>query len=168
MLIGLQLAELGAVIQSSINLVPDGVVVFLPSYSFLDQIKASWSTSGLLDKLSEKKQVRQAPTVERHLIPSRSSTNRRAPATSRPSSGTTPLPFLRSAMSFVMSRKLMRGSQAQANRAESKSRKTGALMFAVVGGKLSEGSILSSLCVAVLTRLQGSILAMPLADASSW
>jgi chromosome transmission fidelity protein 1 len=36
------MAELGAVVQSTIGLVPDGVVVFLPSYAFLDALKAAW------------------------------------------------------------------------------------------------------------------------------
>ncbi|ORX33827.1 hypothetical protein BD324DRAFT_643783 [Kockovaella imperatae] len=41
------LAELGRVIQSAINLIPDGVVVFLPSYTFLDSIKSVWTKSGV-------------------------------------------------------------------------------------------------------------------------
>jgi chromosome transmission fidelity protein 1 len=51
------LAELGALLQSVIGLVPDGVVVFFPSYAFLDKVKACWSSSGLLKKLDEKKHV---------------------------------------------------------------------------------------------------------------
>ena len=39
------------------NLVPDGVVVFLPSYAFLDKLKATWDKSGLLLKLGAKKKV---------------------------------------------------------------------------------------------------------------
>lgn len=53
-----QLNELGAVIQSVVGLVPDGVVVFLPSYAFLDKVKKLWTQSGLLAKLDDKKQVR--------------------------------------------------------------------------------------------------------------
>lgn len=41
-------------ILSTVGLVPDGVVVFVPSYAFLDKIKAAWS-SCVLPKLSEKK-----------------------------------------------------------------------------------------------------------------
>jgi hypothetical protein len=53
----LQLTELGAVIQSVIGLVPHGVVVFLPSYAFLDKVKAFWTRSGLLQKLADKRQA---------------------------------------------------------------------------------------------------------------
>ena len=52
-----QLAELGSVILSTIGLVPDGVVIFLPSYAFLESVKASWTRSGLLGILADKKQV---------------------------------------------------------------------------------------------------------------
>lgn len=45
-------------IQSTIGLVPDGVVVFLPSYAFLDKVKTSWTRSGLFQRLGERKQVR--------------------------------------------------------------------------------------------------------------
>lgn len=48
-------------IQSTIGLVPDGVVVFLPSYAFLDKVKQVWSASGLLAKLGERKHVSHLP-----------------------------------------------------------------------------------------------------------
>lgn len=35
--------------------------MFLPSYSFLDKVKAAWSASGLLKRLNEKKQVFYEP-----------------------------------------------------------------------------------------------------------
>lgn len=53
-----QLGELGAVIASVLGLVPDGVVVFLPSYAFLERVKTVWTASGVLDRLAAKKQVR--------------------------------------------------------------------------------------------------------------
>ncbi len=52
-----QLNELGAMITSVVGLVPDGVVVFLPSYAFLDEVKTAWTKSGLLERLNQKKQV---------------------------------------------------------------------------------------------------------------
>lgn len=56
-----QMAELGSVIQSMIGLVPDGVVVFLPSYAFLNKVKGAWEKTGLLRKLDEKRQVFYEP-----------------------------------------------------------------------------------------------------------
>jgi chromosome transmission fidelity protein 1 len=53
------IADLGAALQSALGLIPDGVVVFLPSYAFLDKLKATWGgEGGLLDKFDQKKQVR--------------------------------------------------------------------------------------------------------------
>ncbi|KAK1925113.1 helicase C-terminal domain-containing protein [Papiliotrema laurentii] len=101
------LADLGSAIQSTIGLVPDGVVVFLPSYSFLDKVKSSWTATGLLKRLDEKKQVFYEPQ-----------TSSEVEATLRDyalviSSG-------QSSVSGI-------------------GKRTGALLFAVVGGKLSEG-----------------------------
>lgn len=53
----LQLADLGALISSVINLIPDGVVVFLPSYAFLAKIKEIWQASGLLGRFELRKKV---------------------------------------------------------------------------------------------------------------
>ena len=44
-------------IASVIGLVPDGVVVFLPSYAFLERVKTVWTASGVLARLATKKQV---------------------------------------------------------------------------------------------------------------
>jgi chromosome transmission fidelity protein 1 len=42
---------------SMVGLIPDGVVVFLPSYAFLDKVKAFWAKSGLISKLADRKEV---------------------------------------------------------------------------------------------------------------
>lgn len=54
-------ADLGALLLSALGLIPDGVVVFLPSYAFLEKLKTAWGTAGsdLLSKLDQKKQVSQ-------------------------------------------------------------------------------------------------------------
>ncbi|WRT67408.1 uncharacterized protein IL334_004379 [Kwoniella shivajii] len=103
------LTELGSVIQSTIGLVPDGVVVFLPSYAFLDKVKAFWTKSGLMGKLGDKKTLFFEPQ------------------TSGDVEGT-----LRD---YAVAISSCNATLA----AGDKSKKTGALLFAVVGGKLSEG-----------------------------
>lgn len=107
------LAELGAALLSAVGLVPDGVVVFLPSYAFLDKVKTAWG-SNLLDKLDQKKlfyEPQSAAEVDATL------------------------------------RDYARAIDAPELNASGRAR-TGALMFAVVGGKLSEGEeAVPSVCI---------------------
>jgi hypothetical protein len=55
----LQIIELGQTLLNLANLVPNGFVVFLPSYAFLSLAKSSWSKgeSKVLDRLGKKKKV---------------------------------------------------------------------------------------------------------------
>jgi chromosome transmission fidelity protein 1 len=50
--------ELGTLLTNIINLIPDGVVIFLPSYSFLAKLKEVWQGNGTLNRLDTKKKVR--------------------------------------------------------------------------------------------------------------
>ncbi|KZT72447.1 DNA repair helicase [Daedalea quercina L-15889] len=97
--------ELGQILLNLVNVVPAGMVVFLPSYSFLNVVMAQWQKSGLVAKLNGKKKVFSEPqsagdveTVLREY----------SAATRTDSTGEGP-------------------------------RKGGALLFAVIGAKLSEG-----------------------------
>ncbi|KAF5367608.1 hypothetical protein D9757_010662 [Collybiopsis confluens] len=57
------LADLGQIILNLTRVVPKGMIVFFPSYKFLDMAKAAWSSetgssaSGFLDKFGSKKKV---------------------------------------------------------------------------------------------------------------
>ncbi|KDQ09930.1 hypothetical protein BOTBODRAFT_58448 [Botryobasidium botryosum FD-172 SS1] len=51
------LGELGQTLFNLANLIPDGMVVFFPSYAFLGQVKKLWQETGLLTKLGAKKAV---------------------------------------------------------------------------------------------------------------
>jgi hypothetical protein len=55
----LQIIELGQTLLNLANLVPNGFVVFLPSYAFLSLVKLSWGKgeSKVLDRLGKKKKV---------------------------------------------------------------------------------------------------------------
>ncbi|EJT51272.1 hypothetical protein A1Q1_07550 [Trichosporon asahii var. asahii CBS 2479] len=89
---------------SSIGLVPDGVVVFVPSYAFLDRLKTSWGGSGgLSEKFSAKKKIFYEPQTTGEVD--------------------------------VILRDYALAIDTP------KEKRTGALMFAVVGGKLSEGKL---------------------------
>lgn len=52
-----QILELGALVSTMINLIPDGLVVFLPSYAFLTKVKDVWGKKGLIEKLDARKKV---------------------------------------------------------------------------------------------------------------
>ncbi|WVQ77661.1 hypothetical protein IAR50_007349 [Cryptococcus sp. DSM 104548] len=102
------LTDLGASILSVINMVPDGVVVFVPSYAFLDKVKSFWTKTGLLEKLAVRKQLFYEPQTSGDV-------------------------------ETILRDYSLAISTAHIPPPGEKSRKTGALLFAVVGGKLSEG-----------------------------
>lgn len=55
------LDELGLTLVNLCNVVPDGLVVFLPSYAFLDAVFQRWNTSGTMARLGKKKKVFSEP-----------------------------------------------------------------------------------------------------------
>lgn len=52
-----QIAQLGQILLNFANIVPAGMIVFFPSYKFLNAAKGLWTSSGMLPKLSAKKEV---------------------------------------------------------------------------------------------------------------
>ena len=52
------MTELGQILTNLVNLVPDGLVAFFPSYSFLNALRAKWKETGVLDRWGQKKSVR--------------------------------------------------------------------------------------------------------------
>lgn len=50
-------AELGQVLVNLCGVVPQGVVVFMPSFGYLEQLSTAWRASGVWDRLSQRKQV---------------------------------------------------------------------------------------------------------------
>lgn len=55
-----QLDELGQAIVNIAAIVPKGMVVFVPSYDFLNQVQARWQKSGMIKRLAVKKEVRSS------------------------------------------------------------------------------------------------------------
>ncbi|KAG6903273.1 hypothetical protein C0995_000168 [Termitomyces sp. Mi166 len=51
------ITDLGQILLNFVSIVPLGMIVFFPSYNFLNMAKAAWSKSGLLDKFSVKKKT---------------------------------------------------------------------------------------------------------------
>ncbi|KAG9003121.1 ATP-dependent DNA helicase chl1 [Tulasnella sp. 427] len=98
------MAELGQLIMNFLNLIPDGVVVFFPSYSFLNSVKKIWDDSGVMDTLRSKKAV-----------------------------------FFEPQDAGEVETVLREYAEAIRCPKDPASKQTGALLFAVVGAKLSEG-----------------------------
>ena len=59
LLIERQVSQLGQVLSNFVNIIPAGMIVFFPSYRFLNFSKESWTKSGMLDKFARKKRVRR-------------------------------------------------------------------------------------------------------------
>ncbi|KLO06962.1 DNA repair helicase [Schizopora paradoxa] len=55
------LDEIGQLLANLVTLVPKGLVVFFPSYSYLENAKSFWTRSGLLERLSKKKALFYEP-----------------------------------------------------------------------------------------------------------
>ncbi|KAI0657701.1 DNA repair helicase [Cubamyces menziesii] len=95
------MAELGQILLNFTNIVPGGMVVFVPSYAFLHMVTKQWQTSGLWEKLNAKKKVFSEPQQSSEVEA-----------------------VLRDYSSAIQATVRKKG---------------GALLFAVVGAKLSEG-----------------------------
>ena len=52
-----QIAQLGQVLLNFMSIVPAGMIVFFPSYKFLNTAKAMWLKTGILNKFELKKPV---------------------------------------------------------------------------------------------------------------
>ncbi|KAI0703917.1 DNA repair helicase [Earliella scabrosa] len=103
------IAELGQILLNLVNIVPGGMVVFVPSYGFLHAVMEKWKASGTLEKLNAKKKI-----------------------FSEPQESTQVDTVLREYAAEI------RETAASAD-ADGSGKKRGALLFAVVGAKLSEG-----------------------------
>ncbi|KAF7968351.1 hypothetical protein HWV62_30909 [Athelia sp. TMB] len=54
--------ELGQMISNFVNVIPGGVVVFFPSYSFLNMVREQWGASGLIERFNTKKKLFVEPS----------------------------------------------------------------------------------------------------------
>ncbi|GJJ13140.1 hypothetical protein Clacol_007390 [Clathrus columnatus] len=97
---------LGQVLSNLVNLIPHGLVVFFPSYAFLNTTKKVFNDSGLLERLNGKKKPESSSEVDN---------------------------VLREYAIAISSIPSVRPFQI------TNSNKGGALLFAVIGAKLSEG-----------------------------
>lgn len=52
-----QMDELGRIIQNLCNIVPDGIVIFFPSYAYEQQLYEHWKNSGVLQRIAAKKMI---------------------------------------------------------------------------------------------------------------
>ncbi|KIJ17945.1 hypothetical protein PAXINDRAFT_72571, partial [Paxillus involutus ATCC 200175] len=104
------LTELGQLISNLCNVIPGGMVVFFPSYSSLNCAQKTWNTTHLLDKIGVKKKVFLEPQ-DSSMVES------------------TLREYAEAVRDFAHS----------GDSADRSDKRTGAVLFAVVGAKLSEG-----------------------------
>ncbi|KAF8195495.1 helicase C-terminal domain-containing protein [Pholiota molesta] len=95
------IAQLGQILLNFASIIPAGVIIFFPSYKFLNTTKALWTNSGILAKLGVKKEVFFEPEDSSQV---ESVLQEYGEAATKPKEG-----------------------------------KKGAMLFAVIGAKLSEG-----------------------------
>ncbi|KZT56338.1 DNA repair helicase [Calocera cornea HHB12733] len=100
--------ELGQALVNLLSLVPDGMVVFMPSYAFLNQMKEVWLTDGTLLKMAAKKKIFYEPQET-------------------------------GSVEEVLRDYAVSIDHAVSEAPNGLARTGGALLFAVVGAKLSEG-----------------------------
>ncbi|KAG7088245.1 hypothetical protein E1B28_012259 [Marasmius oreades] len=95
--------ELGQIILNFSHQIPAGMVVFFPSYAFLNRCRETWQTNKILDKFASKKRVFFEPDDNTHV------------------------------------ESVLQQYSVAARSPPTESKVKGALLFAVVGAKLSEG-----------------------------
>ncbi|XP_047204207.1 ATP-dependent DNA helicase DDX11 isoform X1 [Girardinichthys multiradiatus] len=126
--------ETGRILSNICNVVPGGVVCFFPSYEYSRRIISHWEASGVLDRFGSKKKIFQEPKKANQVEQVLGEFSRCIQVTS------TLLPCqipgcqslwldLASNYSFSFQRCVV----------ESSGGVTGAILFSVVGGKMSEG-----------------------------
>ncbi|KZP31421.1 DNA repair helicase [Athelia psychrophila] len=98
-------AELGQIISNFVNVVPGGMVVFFPSYSFLNMVREQWGASGLIERFNIKKKLFLEPSDASEVDT-----------------------VLREYAAACNPQQISTGAMCK-----------GALLFAVIGAKLSEG-----------------------------
>jgi len=54
---GKQITQLGQILLNFANIIPAGMIIFFPSYRFLNTVKTHWTKSQTLDKFATKKKV---------------------------------------------------------------------------------------------------------------
>lgn len=99
--------ELGQAVVNFVNIIPDGVVIFFASYSYLESVWKYWSSRGVLERILKKKWVFREPKSAADVD--------------------------KTLREYGDAIKNCSGSSGSGGG------KTGAMLFCVVGGKMSEG-----------------------------
>jgi chromosome transmission fidelity protein 1 len=111
--LNLQIQELGLLLCNLVTVVPEGIVIFFSSFEYEGQVYDGWKASGLLERIMKKKRVFREP---------RKSTD---------------------VESVLKEYKETIDTLSLGNSKEHPASQSGAILFAVVGGKISEGINLS-------------------------
>ncbi|XP_073079408.1 ATP-dependent DNA helicase DDX11 isoform X2 [Manis javanica] len=134
--------ETGRILSNLCNVVPGGVVCFFPSYEYQRQVHAHWDKSGLLARLAVRKKIfkepKRANQVEQVLMEySRCIKVRGGPAALGPENMGRQLKIFWAATKLWLHDS--RAGYSLQCCGQAGGMLTGALLFSVVGGKMSEG-----------------------------
>jgi chromosome transmission fidelity protein 1 len=125
--------QLGLALLNICSVVPDGVVVFFPSYGYLDEVVASWQTPD--NPASQGAPGTAGPATAAPTIWDRLAAKK---ALFRETKGGSSEDILQQYSAAILSPEPTSGP-AQQQPPTSQKPKTGAVLLSVVGGKLSEG-----------------------------
>lgn len=132
-LIGSKLSELGRAIVNLTKIIPDGLVVFFPSYAYLDTAVKHWKSTHKSTK-TPSQWNEMADNKFIFLEPKSTSTK-----STTLGSGTTNVHQRDETHALDTPDKVLAAYTAQVNLTGSAARRNGALLLAVIGGSLSEG-----------------------------
>lgn len=63
----LQIEELGLLLCNLVSVVPEGIIVFFPSFEYVERVYGAWKSSGILDRIMKKKHVFREPRGNTHV-----------------------------------------------------------------------------------------------------
>lgn len=62
------MSELGQILVNLVNIVPSGIVVFFPSYTFLNTVQRLWASTKVLERIAARKTASHAWLIGKYVF----------------------------------------------------------------------------------------------------